>query len=87
MQFINFRIYGAHNKYKGMRLIKIPTHATLLLGKNEKYIVEKLHLDTKQVTLREEQKVYNTVSVKNVIFDFSNFTDVEIKELRRALNI
>ncbi len=74
-------------KHKGMRLIKTPTYATLLLGRNEKYIVEKLHLDTKQVVLRENPKVYNTVSVKNVIFDFSNFTDVEIKEFRQALNI
>lgn len=66
--------------------MKTPTHAILLLGKNIKYPIKKIHYDTKQVTLREKPKVYNTVSVSDVVFDFSCFTDNEIKEFKQALN-
>lgn len=66
--------------------MKTPTHAILLLGKNIKYPIEKIHYDTKQVTLCEKPKVYNTVSVGDVVFDFSCFTDNEIKKFKQALN-
>lgn len=66
--------------------MKIPKYAVLLLDRNVKFPVEKIHFETKQVTLREKPKVYNTVSVKNVSFDFSDLTNVEIENFKRALN-
>lgn len=67
--------------------MKMPTHATLLLGKNVKYPIEKIHFETRQITLCEKPKVYNTVSAKDVVFDFSYFTDNEIKEFEQAVNV
>lgn len=64
--------------------MKTPTHAKLLLGRNCKYPIEKIHFKTQQVTLRESEKVYNTVSIENVEFDFSDFTDAEIREFQRS---
>lgn len=65
--------------------MKKPKYATLLLDRNIKYPVEKIHFETKQVTLREKTKVYNTVSVNNVSFDFSDFTNTEMENFKRAL--
>lgn len=64
--------------------MKTPTHAKLLLGRNCKYPIEKIHFKTQQVTLRESEKVYNTVSIKNVEFDFSDFTEAEIMDFQRS---
>ena len=66
--------------------MKTPAHATLLLGNNQTYTIDKIHFATKQVTLQEKSKVYNTVSAKDVIFDFSSFTEAEIKKFKKALN-
>ncbi|WP_300939663.1 hypothetical protein [Bacteroides acidifaciens] len=62
--------------------MKTPTHAKLLLGQNCKYPIEKIHFKTQQVTLRESEKVYNTVSIKSVEFDFSDFTEAEIMDFQ-----
>lgn len=55
-----------------------PQYATILLGKNEKLPIIKIHYKTKQVTLKEGEKIYNTVSFKNVIFDFDGLTERDI---------
>lgn len=73
--------------YKGCEVMKIPKYATLLLNRNVKFPIEKIHFETKQVTLREKQKVYNTVSVKNVSFDYSDLTITEIACFKNALKI
>lgn len=65
--------------------MKTPTHAILLLDKNIKYPIEKIHYKTQQVTLREKSNVYNTASIKNVIFDFSDFTPDEIQKFLQKL--
>ena len=64
--------------------MKTPTHAKLLLDRNCKYSIEKIHFKTQQVTLRESEKVYNTVSIKSVEFDFSDFNEAEIREFQRS---
>lgn len=63
--------------------MKTPTNAKLFLGRNCTFPIEKIHFKTQQVTLRESEKVYNTVSIKNVEFDFSDFTKAEIIEFQR----
>ena len=69
---------------------KIPKYATLLinyiLGMDKKYPVEVVHFDTYQVTLRESDIVFNTVSIRNVIFDYSGMTDGEISAFINAIN-
>lgn len=69
---------------KGVDKMKKPTHATLLLNRNCKFPVVNVHFKTQQVTLQEKEKVYNTVSIKNVVFDYSDFTESEIREFQRA---
>lgn len=65
--------------------IIIPKHATLLLGRNCKYQVECIHFDTKQVTLKEKEKVFNTVSFNNVIFDYSGLSQNEVRRFERMI--
>ena len=67
--------------------MKVPKYAVLLLDRNVKLPIEKLHFETKQVTLQEKANVYNTVSVQNVSFDFSDLTNNEIEIFKRAFNI
>ena len=59
--------------------MKTPAKALLLLNRNKEYIVHSIHFQTGQVTLKESDKEYNTVSIKNVKFDYSNFTEAEWK--------
>lgn len=66
--------------------MKLPTYAILLLGRNCIYPVDKIWFKTKQVTLKEGEKLYNTVSVENVEFDFSDFTEDEIVEFKKAFD-
>ena len=65
--------------------MKIPQHATLMLGRNCKYPIETVHFATKLVTLKENEKVFNTVSVHDVRFDYTNFTEAEIKRFQNLL--
>lgn len=55
---------------------KTPKKAKLLID-NKTYEVDKIHFNTKQVTLKESEKVYNTVLVKYVEFVFDEFNDKE----------
>lgn len=57
---------------------KLPTKAKLLIHSNQEYLIEEIHFDTNLITLKERDKVYNTVSIKNVEIDFSKFTSDEI---------
>ena len=66
--------------------MKIPQYAFLLLGRNCKYPIETINFATKLVTLKESNKVYNTVSIHNVKFDYTNFTNVEIKEFQKLIH-
>jgi len=61
-----------------MKTEKTPQKAKLLLGLNKTFSVARIHYDTKLVTLQESEKVFNTVSIENVVFDFSDFTREEI---------
>lgn len=60
--------------------MKQPQYAKLLIRDNECFRIAKIHYASKQVTLQEREKVYNTVSIKNVVFDFSGFTEKEKEE-------
>ena len=51
--------------------MKQPQYAKLLIRDNECFRIARIHYATNQVTLQESEKVYNTVSIKNVAFDFS----------------
>ena len=64
-------------------VLKQPQYAKLLIRDNECFRIAKIHYASKQVTLQEREKVYNTVSVKNVVFDFSGFTEKEKEEFCR----
>ena len=61
-----------------MANIKIPAKAKLLIRYNQEYLIENVHFKTNLITLKEREKVYNTVSVRNVEFDFSDFSTEEI---------
>lgn len=63
-----------------MENIKLPEAAKLLIRSNEIYKIVKIHFRTGLVTLQESEKAFNTVSIKNVEFDFTNFTPNEIAQ-------
>ena len=55
---------------------KIPKEAKLLID-NKIYKIDKIHFNTKQVTLKESEKVYNTVLIKYIEFVFDDFSNEE----------
>lgn len=57
--------------------MKEPKTAKLLLKKNTIYPVDVIHYKTGLVTLAERSNVFNTVSIKNVEFDFTDFSHEE----------
>lgn len=57
--------------------MKEPKTAKLLLEKNTIYPVDVIHYETGLVTLAERSNVFNTVSIKNVEFDFTDFSQEE----------
>ena len=59
-----------------------PKKAKLLLERNKFYPIKAIHFSTKQVTLQESDKVYNTVSISDVEFDFSNMTQKEVSDFK-----
>ena len=59
-----------------------PKKAKLLLERNKFYPIKTIHFSTKQVTLQESDKVYNTVSISDVEFDFSNMTQKEVSDFK-----
>ncbi|MBQ3495249.1 MAG: hypothetical protein IJA76_00985 [Clostridia bacterium] len=63
--------------------MKQPQYAKLLIRDNKCFRIARIHYDSNQVTLQESEKVYNTVSIKNVVFDFSGFTEIEKEEFFR----
>lgn len=56
--------------------MKEPQFATLICEK-KKYPIALIHYKSAQVTLKEKEKVYNTVGISNVEFDFSSFSKDE----------
>lgn len=63
--------------------MKQPKYAELLIRDGRKYPIAVIHFNSKQVTLQESEKVYNTVNAENVKFDFSDFTKKEKEEFCR----
>jgi len=57
--------------------MKIPRYAKLLIRDNICYPVVNIHFESNQVTLQENEKVFNTVNLKNVEFDFSGYSTEE----------
>lgn len=64
--------------------MKEPVYATLLLQRNKKFPIEIIHYNSKQVTLKEKENVSNTVSIKDVIFDFTNMSEDEIYKFKNS---
>ena len=60
--------------------MRVPTYARLKENKNCCYPIEKIHYDTRLVTLRESNRfnVYNTLNIMDVEFCFDGFTQEEI---------
>lgn len=58
--------------------MKVPKKA-ILLSINQEFPIDVIHYRTGQITLKEKEKVYNTVSIKNVRFDYSDFSESEIR--------
>lgn len=57
--------------------IKSPRYAKLRINNNICYPVVRIHFETNQVTLKEKEKVFNTVNINNVEFDFSDLSNEE----------
>ena len=57
--------------------MKEPKTAKLKHKKNTIYPVDVIHYETGLVTLAERSNVFNTVSIKNVEFDFTDFSQEE----------
>ena len=66
--------------------MKIPKSAVLLLGRDREYPVEKIHFNTGLVTIKESEKVYNTVSIKNVDFNYTGLSEEEIRSFQKAIS-
>ncbi|MCH5213075.1 MAG: hypothetical protein J1G06_08665 [Oscillospiraceae bacterium] len=66
--------------------MKLPQNAMLLLGRKTTYPIAAIHFKTKQVTLKESDKVYNTVSIKDICFDYSGFDEEDIKNFHAMFN-
>lgn len=54
--------------------MKEPKAAKIFFRENAMYPIEVIHYETGLVTLAERKNVFNTVSIKNVEFDFTGFT-------------
>ena len=67
--------------------MKSPRCAKLLIRNRICYPVVKIHFETNQVTLRENEKVFNTVDINNVEFDFGDFSNEEKIEFCKYLKI
>lgn len=66
--------------------MKLPKNAMLLLERNISYPIAAIHFETKQVTLKESDKVYNTVSLKDVYFDYADFDECDIRIFQAMFN-
>lgn len=64
--------------------MKVPRKAKLLINDNREYEVDQVHFKTGQITLKESDKVYNTVSVYNVAFNYDEFSAFEIRMFENA---
>lgn len=62
--------------YNKNHIDKVPHKAKLLID-NKIYEIDKINFNTKQITLRESEKVYNTVLIKYVKFIFEGFNEEE----------
>ena len=61
--------------------MRMPQKATYLLRTEHPiYPVVKVHFNERLVTLQDGKNSFNTVNIKNVEFDFTNFTQNEINE-------
>ena len=70
------------NHLKIISNVKIPKQAKYLLRDEQPiYPIAAVHFDTDLVTLweRDQGRVYNTVDVRHVEFDFTDFTEAEQK--------
>lgn len=61
---------------------KVPKKAKLLID-NRIYEIDRIHFKTRQVTLKESEKVYNTVMIKYVEFVFDEFSEKEKQKFER----
>lgn len=62
-----------------------PRYAKLLIRDNACYPIVNIHFETNQVTLQENEKVFNTVCIKSVEFDYSDFSMEEKVEFCKKL--
>ena len=60
-----------------------PQYAELLIKDKKRFLIVKIHYDSRQVPLKETEKVYNTVRIADVDFDFADFTEKEKEEFCR----
>lgn len=61
---------------------KVPKKAKLLID-NRIYEIDRIHFKTRQVTLKESEKAYNTVMIKYVEFVFDEFSEKEKQKFER----
>ena len=59
-----------------------PKKAKILLRENKVYPIKVIHFSSKQVTLQESEKVFVTVLVEDVEFDYSGMDKNAIEEFR-----
>ena len=60
--------------------MRVPTYARLKENKNCCYPIEKIHYDTRLVTVRESTipMVHTTLNIRDIEFCFDGFTQEEI---------
>ena len=66
--------------------ITMPKKAKLIIRNCKEYDIVKIHFDTNLITLQESTNVYNTVSVKNVIFNFDGLTKEDVERFERKFS-
>ena len=67
--------------------MKTPKRATYLLREEHPiYPVIKVHFNTRLVTLQDGDNSFNTVNIKNVRFDFTDFTKEERDKFMNSFN-
>ena len=66
--------------------IKTPRKAKLIIRDCKEYDIVKIHFNTNLVTLREATNLYNTVSIRDVIFNFDGLTKEDIDEFEQKFS-
>lgn len=63
-----------------------PKNVILLTKGGKRFPIKAIHFSSKQVTIEESKNIFNTVSIKDVKFDYSAMTEKEINNFKKKFN-